>query len=128
MFKLIACFLIPDNCPADYSYSRKANICIKVFTTGSPEKDLVQQICEDDAVGGGLVTIRNQDQQDFVENEIKRQPSSKIFRQLFPVTEQKHRDVYIVISYISSLISINEITTITKLKQLIETFLIKTTL
>lgn len=67
-----------------------------MFITGDSGKSAVQQKCEDDTVGSGLVTIRNQDQQDFVVNEIKRQTSGKIFRQLLLVTEQKHRDVYIL--------------------------------
>lgn len=50
-----------------------------MFTSGGSGKNSVQQKCEDDVVGGGLVTIRNQDQQDFVENEIKRNPNGKTF-------------------------------------------------
>lgn len=71
-----------------------------MFTSGGSGKNSVQQKCEDDVVGGGLVTIRNQDQQDFVENEIKRTANGKTFSYLTKTSRCVHcRFIYFDIDF-----------------------------
>ncbi|XP_052070467.1 alpha-N-acetylgalactosamine-specific lectin-like [Mytilus californianus] len=61
-------FFRPANCPDEYTYNRKTDLCVKIHTDTLQWND-AKSACEAIA-NGGLVTIQNQNQYDFIVQEL----------------------------------------------------------
>ncbi|CAG2256256.1 unnamed protein product [Mytilus edulis] len=57
-----------SNCPDDYTYNRKTNLCVKM-STDILNLNAAKSKCES-FENGGLVTIRNHNQHDFIVQEL----------------------------------------------------------
>ncbi|XP_071130853.1 alpha-N-acetylgalactosamine-specific lectin-like [Mytilus edulis] len=64
-------FFRPANCPVDYTYNRKNNLCVKINNADVLNFNDAKTECESIA-NGGLVTIRNQNQHAFIVKELKK--------------------------------------------------------